>query len=170
MGIGLKADLEVPAPGNLHMKREVEKAGEELLSDIMHKPSYPYSLASMKREEVVNQDFLNLNAKYCIAYVANAKVVEVYKIFEPHTGYGYIELVNVVTGVKQMPEWRNILVQVSRLIWKACTIAFLALMLHCPSCSSSPRALASQEHGCLLKRACVFIARSCSKPFFHQLH
>ena len=105
----------------------------------MHKTNYPYYMASMAREEVENQDFLNLNAKYCVAYVANAKVVEVYKIFEPHTGYGDTELVNVVTGVQQMPKWRNILVQVSR--WnfqKACAIAIarLALMLHCPYCSS----------------------------------
>lgn len=113
MGCGGNADLEMATYHNRQLKRQVEKAGEELLKETMQSPKFPYRMANMPREQVINnQDFLGNNACYCIAYVKEAKVVEVYKVFT-HLGYGCIELVNVEKDVKQMPKWRNIRVQVS---------------------------------------------------------
>lgn len=115
LGNGLSLKVQAATPHNRKLKNKVETAGAQILAEMMLTPKFPHGMLQMARESIVNnQDFLNNNSSFCVAYVANSKVLEVYRFIEPCEGYGYIELVNVVDNVKQVPEWRNILVQVSR--------------------------------------------------------
>ena len=146
IGYGAKGDLEAAALGNRRLKKQVEKFGGQMLADTMMKPSFPYSMAHMARERVTqNVDFLSTNARFCVAFVPNAKILEVYQFIQPHDGYGYIELVNVLTDVKKMPEWRDILVQVS-LTLEAAQLVRINHLAVCACCCTVLLHSHAQQH------------------------
>ena len=105
----------MPTRGNNQFKNKVEQAGAQIIEGMLRGTTFPQSMANMSFGEIANNtDFLHLNTSYCIAHVAKSGVLEVYRDFAPHQGHGYIELVAVVPGVKQLPPWRHIRVQVSQ--------------------------------------------------------
>lgn len=48
----------------------------------------------------------------CISLRFVVVIVQVYKMYQPHHGYGALELVEVFDGIKDLPKWENLATQV----------------------------------------------------------
>jgi hypothetical protein len=80
----------------------------QVLSDLLSRPARQIALSHLQRADVLqNAHFLSTNTCLSVAYVEEARMLEVYRMLKPGEGYGVIELLGVLEDVRRLPQWTD---------------------------------------------------------------